>query len=143
MKKRIIGAGIVLMVLIVSLILGDKVFGIVMTVAAVLGFKELVDIKYKNKKIDFVKIVSSLCLILLLFNNILYKVNNDILIVLPILILIIPIIFYDDRNRYNITDAFYFLGIVYFLAFAFLAPYLERLCILLATPVVSNVPRII
>ena len=50
MKKRIIGAGIVLMVLIVSLILGDKVFGIVMTVAAVLGFKELVDIKYKNKK---------------------------------------------------------------------------------------------
>ena len=48
MKKRIIGAGIVLMVLIVSLILGDKVFGIVMTVAAVLGFKELVDIKYKN-----------------------------------------------------------------------------------------------
>ncbi len=119
MKKRIIGAGIVLMVLIVSLILGDKVFGIVMTVAAVLGFKELVDIKYENKKIDFVKIVSSLCLILLLFNNILYKVNNDILIVLPILILIIPIIFYDDRNRYNINDAFYFLGIVYFLAFAF------------------------
>lgn len=119
MKKRIIGAGIVLMVLIVSLILGDKVFGIVMTVAAVLGFKELIDIKYKDKKIDFVKIVAGLCLILLLFNNILYKVNSDMLIILPILVLIIPIIFYDDKNRYNITDAFYFLGIVYFLAFAF------------------------
>lgn len=119
MKKRIIGAGIVLMVLIVSLILGDKVFGIVMTVAAVLGFKELIDIKYKDKKIDFVKIVAGLCLILFLFNNILYKVNSDMLIILPILVLIIPIIFYDDKNRYNITDAFYFLGIVYFLAFAF------------------------
>ena len=119
MKKRIIGAGIVLMVLIVSLILGDKVFGIVMTVAAVLGFKELVDIKYKNKKIDFVKIVSSLCLILLLFNNILYKVNNDILIVLPILILIIPIIFYDDRNRYNINDALYLISSVLFIGLSF------------------------
>lgn len=119
MRKRIIGAIIVLGVLITSLLLGDKIFGIVMTGVALLGYKELVDIKYGDKKINFIKIVSVLCLILFLFNNMLYNINDKVLFILPILVLILPIIFYDDKNRYNINDAFYFLGIIYFLAFAF------------------------
>lgn len=119
MQKRIIGGIIVLLVLTISLILDSKVFAVVMGVASLFGFKELVDIKYKNSKINFVKIVSGLCIILFLFNNMFYEINDKVLFILPILLLIIPIIFYDDRNRYNINDAFYFLGTIYFLAFAF------------------------
>lgn len=119
MKKRIVGAIIVLFVLITSLILGDKIFGIVMTVLALLGLKEIIDIKYKDRKIDFIKIISGIFLILFLFNNMMYKINDKFLIIFPILGLIIPIIFYDDKDKYNINDALYFLGIIYFLAFSF------------------------
>lgn len=119
MKKRIVGAIIVLFVLMTSLILGDKIFGIVMSVLALLGLKEIIDIKYKDRKIDFIKIISGIFLILFLFNNMLYKINDKFLIIFPILGLITPIIFYDDKDKYNINDALYFLGIVYFLAFSF------------------------
>ena len=39
--------------------------------------------------------------------------------ILPMLGLSIPIIFYNDSKRYNISDAFYVMGIVFFLGFAF------------------------
>ena len=119
MKKRIIGAFIVVTILVVSLLLGELPFALVMTVASIFGLKELIDIKYEKEKIDFVKIISAIFLILLLLNNMLFKINNKVLIILPILGLIIQMIFYNDKNKYNINDAFYFLGIIYFLAFSF------------------------
>lgn len=119
MKKRIVGAIIVVTILIVSLLLGDKIFALVMTLAALFGLKELIDIKYKDEKIDFIKVLSGIFLILFLLNNIMYEINDKVLIILPILGLIIPIIFYNNKNKYNINDSLYFLGIIYFLAFSF------------------------
>ena len=119
MKKRIIGAIIVVAILVTSIILGEIPFTLVVTVSAVFGLKELIDIKYEKENINLVKILSGLFLILFLLNNILYKINDKVLIILPILGLIIPIIFYNNKSKYNINDAFYFLGIIYFLAFAF------------------------
>lgn len=119
MKKRIVGAFIVVTVLVVSLLLGEIPFALVMTVASLFGLKELIDIKYEKEKIDFIKLIAGIFLILILLNNMLFKIDDKMLIILPILGLIIPIIFYNDKNRYNINDAFYFLGIIYFLAFSF------------------------
>ena len=48
-----------------------------------------------------------------------YTLDIKVLIYLPILILILPIVFYNNKEKYNINDAFYFLGITYFLSFAF------------------------
>ena len=119
MKKRIIGAIIVVAVLVTSLLLGKIPFALVVTLSALFGLKELIDIKYDGHDINLVKLLSGILLILFLLNNILYKINDKVLIILPILALIIPIIFYNDKNKYNINDAFYFLGIIYFLAFSF------------------------
>ena len=47
MKKRIVGAAIVVAVLVGALLLGSKIFTITITVVALLGLKELIDIKYK------------------------------------------------------------------------------------------------
>ena len=58
MKKRILGAAIVLIILIGSLLLGGEVFTITMTIAALFGLKELIDIKYKNNNIVFIKLIS-------------------------------------------------------------------------------------
>lgn len=119
MKKRIVGAILVVLVLVAALLIGKEVFAFLMTVLSLFGLKELINIKYQNEKIDIVKILSGVFLILLLLNNILYEINNKVLIILPILGLIIPIVFYNNKDKYNINDAFYLLGIVYFLAFAF------------------------
>lgn len=119
MKKRILGGAIVVTILILSLLLGSKVFTIVMATTSLLGLKELIDIKFKNIKIDFIKVLSGLLLILFLFNNVIFKVDIKALIILSILSLILPIIFYNDKNKYNINDAFYFIGIVCFLSFSF------------------------
>lgn len=119
MKKRIVGAAIVVAVLVGALLLGSKIFTITITVVALLGLKELIDIKYKDKKINFIKIISGIFLILFLLNNNLYQINEKILLIFPIISLIIPIVFYNDKSKYNINDSLYFLGIIYFLAFSF------------------------
>lgn len=119
MKKRIFGGAIVLLVLITSIILGNIPFAITMTIISILGLKELIDIKYKNKDISIIKILSIIFLTLILLNNTLYSLDIKTLILLPILGLILPIVFYNDKDKYNITDAFYYLGTIYFLSFAF------------------------
>ena len=119
MKKRILGGAIVLIVLITSILLGDIPFAITISLVALLGLKELIDIKYKNKDIKAIKILSSISMVLILLNNTLYTLDIKVLIYLPILILILPIVFYNNKEKYNINDAFYFLGITYFLSFAF------------------------
>ncbi len=120
MRKRILGAIIVVTILVIGALLGPKVFAIVMTGAAILGLKELIDIKYEKKEITLIKIISYVLLGLFLFNNIFYRIDIKVFIVLSILCLIIPIIFYDDRDKYNINDAFYFLGIIFFIGLSFM-----------------------
>ena len=119
MKKRLVGAFIILTILISAVLLGDKIFTITMTVAALLGLKEIIDIKYEKKKIDIIKILSGIYLTMYLLNGVFYNIDNNIMLLLPVITLIMPIVFYNDKDKYNINDAFYFLGIIYFLAFAF------------------------
>ena len=120
MKKRLIGAFIVLSVLITSLILGDNVFAIVISIIALLGLKELIDIKYKNRNIIFIKVLTYILLGLFMFNNLVLKFDNKIVICASLILLILPIIFYDDKDKYNINDCLYLFGIIFFLGYAFL-----------------------
>lgn len=120
MKKRLIGAFIVLSVLITSLILGDNVFAIVISIIALLGLKELIDIKFKNRNIIFIKVLTYILLGLFMFNNLVLKFDNKIVICASLILLILPIIFYDDKDKYNINDSLYLFGIIFFLGYAFL-----------------------
>ncbi|MGN1312486.1 MAG: phosphatidate cytidylyltransferase [Bacilli bacterium] len=120
MKKRLIGAFIVLAVLITSLILGNNVFAIVISIIALLGLKELIDIKYKNRNIIFIKVLTYILLGLFMFNNLVLKFDNKIVICASLILLILPIIFYDDKDKYNINDSLYLFGIIFFLGYAFL-----------------------
>ena len=55
MKKRTISAIILLIILIGSLIINSKLFGLVMMGVAILGFNEFFDIKYQNKNKEWRK----------------------------------------------------------------------------------------
>ncbi len=120
MKERTVSAMILLFLLITSLIISSKVFGLVMLVITILGFNEFFDIKYENKKeLKVIRILGIISLILLTLNNTFYRISMNVTILLPILMLSLPIIFYNDNRIYNINDCMYILGIVYFLGLSF------------------------
>lgn len=120
MKKRTFSAIILMFILIGSIFLGYKVFSIVMLICAMLGYRELFHIKYDvKKKIDVVRLIGYFSLILLVLNSIFFSLDNQILVILPLLGLSIPILFYNNSDTYNINDAFFIMGCVFFLGFSF------------------------
>ena len=121
MKKRSISAFILVTILVGSILIGYKAFGIVMLIVAIMGFRELVGIKYgeKSKDIEIIKLIGYIGVLLIVLNDIFFRIDDKFLMMFPMLGLSIPIIFYNDSKRYNISDAFYMMGILFFLGFAF------------------------
>ena len=121
MKERTISAIILLAIMIGSIVIDSKIFGILMLIFSVMGFLEFFNIRYndKNRKLDLIKIIGIICVILIGMNNTFYNIDMNVVVLIPMLVLSLPIVFYNDSKLYNITDALYNLGIVYFLGFAF------------------------
>ena len=121
MKQRTISAIILLVIMIGSMIISSKLFGILMLIFSIMGFKEFFDIRYeeKSKKLNLIRLVGIICTLLIGMNNTFYKMDMNIVVLIPLLLLSLPIVFYNDSKLYNITDAMYTLGIVYFLGFSF------------------------
>ena len=121
MKARSLSAITLLIILIGSILLGSNIFGIVMLAFAILGYRELFHIKYqdKSKNVATMSLIGYLNLILICLNGIYIHIDDSILTLIPILTFTIPIIFYNDNKIYNITDAFFLLGSVFFLGFSF------------------------
>lgn len=118
MKKRLVGASIVILVL-ASIVISPKVFGGVISILAILGLKELIDIKYKEVKILPIKILSYILLISFLLNNYIYNINVMSLVYLSIISLTIPVVIYNNKDKYSINDCLYYLGIIFLLSFSF------------------------
>lgn len=121
MKQRTISAIILLILLVGSLVISSKLFGIVMLLVAVLGFNEFFDIKYHDneKKLKYIKILGIISLILITLNETFYSLDLRTVILLPLIILSIPIVIYNDNELYSVNDCMYVLGIVYFLGLSF------------------------
>ncbi len=121
MKQRTISAIVLLIILIGSLLISTKLFGIIMMIAAIVGFNELFDIKYKDnlKKYRLIKILGIISLILIVLNNTFYKIDIKVTVLLPLLMLSMPIVIYNDNKLYSINDSLYVIGIVYFLGLSF------------------------
>lgn len=121
MKMRIVGAIILLAILIGSIMIGYEAFGLVMAVGAILGYVELINIKYdkNDRNLNMMVLIGTVCLMLLVLNDTFFKLDNNLLLLVPMLGFTVPIVFYNDSKRYNIQDAFFIMGVVFFLGFAF------------------------
>lgn len=121
MKKRSISAIILLVILIGSLLISTKLFSLVMLIAALLGFREIINIKYgeQENNIEVVKSIGYISIVLIVLNKVFFNLNETEVMIIPILGLTIPIVFYNNSKKYNINDALYILGAVFFLSFAF------------------------
>ena len=123
MKTRIISGVIALLITVPLIALGGIYFEFGVCVIATLAFKELIDLKkshdpYPNMMI-FLGVLSLISLIL--SNNIdasIYRGFTYQLLTLITLLLIVPTIFYKE-GVYKSKDAFYLLGIVFFLGLIF------------------------
>lgn len=112
-KIRTLSAIILLAILIPIIFIGKIPFALVVGLASILAVKELNDL-YKFPLI--IKLLSFISMITLVYSNfdantiflgLNYKVLNII-----ILMLTIPIIFYQVKNKYNIEDAFKLIGFI-------------------------------
>lgn len=121
MKKRLISGIGIIIALIISIAYSSKLFALVMLGCSCIGVYEFINIKYgkKSKKIEFIKFISYIFLGLFILNNVFYEINVIYLIILLLLFLTIPIVFYNDSEKYSINDAFYLLGSVMILGLSF------------------------
>ena len=82
MKQRTISAIILLIVLVSALVISSTLFGIVMTVFAVIGFNELFQVKFKDDlRLRPVNILGILLVIFICLNNLFYKVDINVSII--------------------------------------------------------------
>ena len=120
MKQRTISGIILLIVLIGSLVISSQLFAVLMTMAAVIGFNEFFTVKFgKNKELNLIKILGMLLVMFISLNNIFYKVDLNVLILIPLLSLSLPMLLYNDNKVYNIIDSLFVIGIVYFVGLSF------------------------
>ena len=121
MKKRIISAIVMAIILIPLLILGGHFFAAAVGVIAALAYKEIVNLK-KEGYPNIMLFLGFLSLISLVFSN---YVNCSIylgityqIIAFCILIMLLPVIFFKD-NAYTTKDAFYLIGAILLLGISF------------------------
>ncbi|MEG0799427.1 MAG: phosphatidate cytidylyltransferase [Bacilli bacterium] len=124
MKQRVISAIVVLAIFIPLIIIGGYPFIVGISIVGILGFKELIDLRVKDKGLPLLmRILSTLCFLVIVLSSIksdsLSYVVDFRYFVGIIFIILCPLVFYHDNKKYNINDALYILGSVFFLGIAF------------------------
>lgn len=123
MKTRVISAIVALAIFIPLIIIGDVYFAISMGILSVLAYKEILDLKKSHGDIpNIIKLLGLISLIYLVLGN--YNEESNFYLInihqvfLPLVLLLIPVVFYDEK-KYSTKDAFYLLGFIYLIGLFF------------------------
>jgi phosphatidate cytidylyltransferase len=122
MKKRIISAIIMAIILIPVLIIGGNIFSVCMGMIGILALKELIDLKESHDKIpDLMFLIAMIDLLLLIFSefdgfSIAFGLSYRG-IAITILTLFIPCLIYN--NKYTTKEAMYLTGSVVLIGLVF------------------------
>lgn len=121
MKRRIVSAIIMLIIVIPLIIIGGLFFKIGVSIIAAASIYELIKAKRKDKETPLVLRIFAYIFIICLvyFANDNYSVNTLIDVkVLSILFLLflIPIVIINNNDKYNINDALYLIGGILFIS---------------------------
>lgn len=122
MKERVISAIIALVIVIPIIIIGGLTFKIAVALIAAVGFWELARFKNEQRKTPILMRIIGLCSLLAVILSASNENGFTIdfkLITLIIFLTLIPLVFYHDNKKYNITDALFIIGSVFFLGIAF------------------------
>lgn len=121
MKQRTISAIVALIIVIPITIIGGDIFNLAVYIIALLGLKELLDIKESKKEIPlFIKLISITFFTVIILSNFdspILTLSMDYRIISGMfLAFLTPTVLYHDRDKYSINDAFYLIGGIFFLA---------------------------
>ena len=124
MKIRVISSLSMLIIVIPISIIGGIPFIIAAVIIGLLALKEMLDIRETKKKFPFLmKLMSYLILSALVLtnhnSNIFEYVLDYRFIAITLFLLLLPLIFYQNREKYSINDAMYLIGVLFFLGTAF------------------------
>lgn len=123
MKVRVLSALVAILIAIPFLYVGGIPFALILSFLGIYAYKEMLDLKKSHKEIpNIIKVLGLVSLCYLMVGNysdnvINFEINYK-MIILPILLLLIPSIFYDEK-KYSMKDAFYLLGFVFLLGIVF------------------------
>lgn len=111
MKKRIISAVVLLMILIPLIIIGSWPFRLAVGIVGFLSYKEICNLY------DYplsVKILGFIALMIIIYGNISPDYNIDFKVIsLAALLIYLPIIIYQVKGKYTMDDAFKFFGFIF------------------------------
>ena len=115
MKTRVLSAIVAFLIFIPVFLMGGNIFKVAFFIVALQGLREYINVREKRKEFpNFIKLIAYICLTLFYFCVDINKsmiVNFDFRIITGLLVvLFLPIILYNDRNKYNINDACQMLG---------------------------------
>lgn len=124
MKNRILSSILLLLVFIPFIMKGGVLFASLVLVVGVIAFKELFDLKLKQRKLSWlIEILAYLAVGFLILNN--YE-SKELTVVLDYRILtfmlfafMLPLVIIGDNEKYNLQDALYLLGSVLFIGLSF------------------------
>lgn len=119
MKKRILSGSVIVLVLILSFVLNEMFFTLLISACSIIGLKEILDAKFKKQEVIGINIVSYPLLLGIVLSGNLFSCDKIIFIVLTILILLSLMVIYNDNKKYNINDALYVIGMIIFLGLSF------------------------
>lgn len=124
MKSRILSAIILILICVPLLLKGESYFAILALLIGVLCFKELYDLRLKDKHLAWlISILAYLAVGFLILNN--YE-GKELVLTLDYRILtfislcfLVPLVIIGNNNKYNLLDALYLIGCILFIGFAF------------------------
>lgn len=110
MKKRLLSALVMILILVPTLLIGNNIFKIAVTLISLLALNELLELKdIKDRFPKFLKILSFLLLIIFTLGKF-----NKLGISISFLLFLLPTIF---DSHYKPKNAFYLVSIILFLGF--------------------------
>ena len=124
MKKRIIGAILVVAIFVPFLIIGKLPFAILMSILSVCSVYELLKVRESQKEFPMVlKLIAyavTLGVCLCNIRSIDFQFNFDYRVMTCLIFLFLsPLVFINDSKRYNFDDALFLIGSVLFLGLSF------------------------
>ncbi len=120
MKKRVISAIVALAIVIPLICIGGNPFNVGVYVVSMIALKEFLDMKAVKKPLPiFIQLIAYIFMTLIIlidkksgmFFNLDYRVLTSLFMAF-----LLPTIFYHERTKYSINDAFYTIGGLLFLS---------------------------
>ena len=124
MKSRILSALLLLIICVPLLVKGSLFYIALVLLVGILSFRELFNLRFQDKNLSWLlTILAYLAVGFLILNN--YE-GKELTIILDYRIItfmtlsfLVPLVIIGDNKKYNLLDAFYLLGSVLFIGFAF------------------------